>query len=131
MRDHTLGKSKPSYLVHLYENDPAFPAGLNGLFHGLLTDRTHGTVTLFNDRYGMHRIFYHESKEVFYFGAGAKAIPAICPDLRTIDPQSLREFVSCGRVLESRTLFEGIHALPHRFQPGSFGTAQSSAKAAA
>ena len=57
-RGHRLDAEGPSYLVHLYEDDHSFPAGLNGRFHGLLTDRTRGTATLFNDRYGMHRIYY-------------------------------------------------------------------------
>jgi len=101
-----------SYLVHLYEADPSFPAGLNGRFHGLLVDRSRGTATLFNDRYGMHRIYYHESKEAFYFAAEAKAILAVCPELRRMDPRSMGEFVACGCVLENRTLFSGIHVLP-------------------
>ena len=64
-RGHTLETDGPDYLVHLYEDDPTFPANLNGRFHALLTDRTRGTATLFNDRYGMQRIYYHESKEAF------------------------------------------------------------------
>ena len=68
---HAVEATGPSYLVHLYEEDPAFPAGLNGRFHGLLADRTNETATLFNDRYGMHRIYYHESKEAFYFASDA------------------------------------------------------------
>src|ERR1700733_358958 len=72
----------PSYLAHLYEDDPAFPAGLNGRFHGLLADRNLRTAALFNDRYGMHRIYYHESREAFYFAAEAKAILVVCPELR-------------------------------------------------
>src|SRR3989454_6238662 len=111
-RGHRLDHGGPSYLVHLYDEDPSFPAGLNGRFHGLLTDRTRGTTTLFNERYGMHRIYYHESKEAFYFAAEAKAILAVRPELRRVDPQGLGEFVSCGCVLENRTLFEGIHVLP-------------------
>ena len=102
----------PDYLVHLYEEDPSFPAGLNGRFHGLLTDRSRGTAVLFNDRYGMHRIYYHESKDAFYFAAEAKAILAVCPELRRMDPQGLGEFVACGCTLEDRSLFEGIHVLP-------------------
>ena len=39
-RGHQLDDAGPSYLTHLYEEDPSFPAGLNGRFHGLLTDRT-------------------------------------------------------------------------------------------
>src|SRR5437016_2563177 len=38
-RGHRLKTEGPSYLVHLYEEDPTFPAGLNGRFHGLVTDR--------------------------------------------------------------------------------------------
>src|SRR5260221_14700443 len=56
-RGHSLDTEGSAYLVHLYEEDPTFPAGLNGIFHGLLTDRARGTATLFNDRYGMHRIY--------------------------------------------------------------------------
>src|SRR2546426_5714410 len=37
-RRHRLDVPGPSYLVHLYEEDPSFPEGLNGRFHGLLTD---------------------------------------------------------------------------------------------
>ncbi len=101
-----------SYSAHLYEEDASFLAGLNGRFHGLLVDRIRGTATLFNDRYGMHRLYYHESKEAFYFGAEAKAILAVRPELRRVDPRGLGEFVACGCVMEDRTLFEGIYVLP-------------------
>ena len=88
-RGHEFDVAGPSYLVHLYEEDPSFPAGLNGRFHGLLTDRSRGTAVLFNDRYGMHRIYYHESKDAFYFAAEAKAILAVRPELRRMDPRGL------------------------------------------
>jgi asparagine synthase (glutamine-hydrolysing) len=112
---HAVEATGPSYLVHLYEEDPSFPAVLNGRFHGLLMDRRRGTATLFNDRYGMHRIYYHESKEGWYFAAEAKAILAVRPELRRLDPRGLGELVACGCVMENRTLFEGMHVLP----PGS------------
>src|ERR1017187_5503139 len=66
-RGHAVPQEGPSYLVHLAEEDTSFPAGLNGRFHGLLADRARGTAVLFNDRYGMHRIYYHQSKDAFYF----------------------------------------------------------------
>jgi asparagine synthase (glutamine-hydrolysing) len=122
-RGHDCELDGPSYLVHLYEEDPSFPAGLNGRFHGFLADRHRKAAVLFNDRYGMHRIYYHESSDAFYFGAEAKAILAVCPEVRRMDPESLGEFVACGAVLENRTLFEGIHVLPPAsawvFQDGS------------
>ena len=111
-RGHELEVDGPSYLVHLYEDYPAFPAGLNGRFHGLLADRNRGTAMLFNDRYGMHRIYYHQSADAFYFAAEAKAILAVRPELKRLDSRGLGEFVSCGAVLENRTLFEGIQVLP-------------------
>ena len=120
MKSATTG---PSYLVHLYEEEPSFPAGLNGRFHGLVVDRSRGTATLFNDRYGMQRLYYHESKDGFYFAGEAKAILAVRPELRRMDPQGLGEFVSCGAVLENRTLFAGITVLP----PGSAWTFRNGA----
>ena len=109
---HELGGASASYLVHLYEEDPSFPAGLNGRFHGMLIDRSRKTAMLFNDRYGMHRIYYHQAKDGFYFSAESKAILAVRPELRTLDPRGLGEFVACGCVLENRTLFEDVHVLP-------------------
>jgi len=109
--DHP-GVQGPSYLVRLCEEDSSFPASLNGRFHGILVDRNQETTTLFNDRYGIHRIYYHESKDGFYFAAEAKALLAICPELRAIDFRSLGELVSCGCVLENRTLFRNIFVLP-------------------
>jgi asparagine synthase (glutamine-hydrolysing) len=124
-RGHEFKPEGPSYLVHLYENDPSFPKCLNGRFHGLLADRTRGVATLFNDRYSMHRLYYHEAKEAFYFAVEAKAILAVRPELRRTDPQSLGEFVACGCVLENRTFFEGVHVLPAgsawTFRAGALG----------
>lgn len=111
-RGHCLQTDGPSYLVHLSEDDPAFPKNLNGIFHGLLTNRKTGTALLFNDRYGMHPIYYYECPEACYFAAEAKAILAVRPELRRADPRGLGEFVACGCVLEDRTIFAGIRALP-------------------
>jgi asparagine synthase (glutamine-hydrolysing) len=109
---HSLNSGDSSYLVHLYEDDPNFVVKLNGIFHGLLVDQARGSATLFNDRYGMHRIYYHEGKDAFYFAAEVKAILAVCPELRRFDPRGLGEFVACSCVLEDRTIFKDIHVLP-------------------
>ena len=109
---HSLNSEDASYLVHLYEDDPNFVAKLNGVFHGLLVDRATGAATLFNDRYGMHRIYYHEGKDAFYFAAEVKAILAVCPELRRADPRGLGEFVACSCVLENRTIFKEVFVLP-------------------
>ena len=111
-RGHVCAADGPSYLVHLYEEEPSFLKSLNGRFHGLIADRARGTVTLFNDRYGMHRLCYHESSDAFYFAAESKAILAVLPQLRNADPRGLGEFVACSCVLGNRTIFKDIHVLP-------------------
>jgi len=85
---------------------------LNGQFYGLLINLKEHAAMLFNDRFGMHRLYYHESPDAFYFASEAKAIFASCPESREIDNRSLGEFISCGAVLENRTLFRDIHSLP-------------------
>ncbi len=115
---HSIEPGHASYLVHLSEEDSDFPAGLNGRFHGMLIDRTRAKVTLFNDRYGMHRVYYSEGKDGFHFAAEAKAILAVRPELRRAEPRGLGEFIACGCVLENRTLFRDIFVLP----PGSAWT---------
>jgi asparagine synthase (glutamine-hydrolysing) len=115
---HAVAQDGPSYLVHRYEGEPDYPKQLNGRFHGLVADRRRGTATLFNDRYGLQRLYYHEANDAFYFAAEAKAILEVRPELRVADPRGLGEFIVCGCVLENRTLFTGIRVLP----PGSAWT---------
>jgi len=103
---------EPRYLLDRYGRDFDFLASLNGMFHGLIADHARGVISLFNDRYGMHRLCYHESPDCFYFASEAKAILAVCPELRVGDPRGIGEFVSCSCVLENRTIFKDIHVLP-------------------
>jgi asparagine synthase (glutamine-hydrolysing) len=114
-RGHAVAVDGPSYLVHRYEEEPDFPKQLNGRFHGLVADRVRGKAILFNDRYGLQRLYYHEAPDTFYFAAEAKAILEVRPELRNMDPRGLGEFIVCGCVLENRSLFSGVHVLP----PGS------------
>lgn len=109
---HHFSDEDASYLVHRYEAEAAFPKGLNGRFHGIVTDRRQGITTLFNDRFGLQRLYCHEGKDGFYFAAEAKAILKVLPELRAIDSRGLGEFVASGCVLENRTLFPHINLLP-------------------
>jgi asparagine synthase (glutamine-hydrolysing) len=114
-RGHECEPQGPSYLVHLYEEDKNFPKNLNGRFQGLVADCARGKLVLFNDRFGLQRVYYHENQDAFYFSAEAKAILKVRPELRSIDARGMSEYISCGCVLEGRTLFKGIQTLP----PGS------------
>jgi asparagine synthase (glutamine-hydrolysing) len=102
-----------SYLVHLYEEAGAeFFAKLNGWFSGLLIDLGESKVYIFNDRFGIGRIYFHENERGLYFASEAKALLKIVPSLRDLDPRGLGEFFSVGCVLQNRTFFRGISLLP-------------------
>ncbi len=112
-KHHKFDKSNASYLIHLYEEKGLdFLKDLNGWFSGVLLDIKAGKVLLFNDRYGMQRIYYYESRNAFYFSSEAKALLKVCPELREIDMRGLGEFFICDCVLEYRTLFKNIFLLP-------------------
>ena len=101
-----------SHLCDRWTREADFPSSLNGRFHGLASDARTGKVVLFNDRTGMHRLYYHETADAFFFGAEAKSLLAVLPECRHLDTRSLGEFLSCGCVLENRTLFDGVSVLP-------------------
>ena len=103
-------------LVNLYE-DLGLEAlkKLNGWFSGLLVDMRRHQVVLFNDRYGLNRIYVHEQNGRLFFSSEAKSLLAVVPALRALDPRGLAEWVSCGCVLGNRSLFRGISILA----PGS------------
>lgn len=110
---HDTNLSNASYLIHLYEeHGERFLRSLNGWFSGVLVDLREGKVILFNDRFGMHRVYYHEGKSDFLFASEAKALLKVRPELRSLDMRSLGEFFACDCVLENRSLFTNVFALP-------------------
>ena len=74
-KGHRFQRENASYLVHLYEEiGPDFVKNLNGWFAGVLIDLREGRIHLFNDRYGMERIYFHDGSDGFYFASEAKAL---------------------------------------------------------
>ena len=115
-RGHRMGKEDSAGLVHLYEELGISAFGkLNNWFSGVLVDTRLGQAILFNDRYGLNRIYLHQRNGRLFFASEAKSLLAVLPDLRELDEQGLAEWFSCGCALGNRTLFRGISLLP----PGS------------
>lgn len=112
-RHHKFDNSNASYLIHMYEESGInFLKELNGWFSGILIDLQKNIIILFNDRYGIQKIFFHEGKDAFYFSSEAKALLKVCPELRRLDMQGVGEMLSCSCVLANRTLFKDIYLLP-------------------
>jgi len=110
---HAFARAGGDWLVHAYEEQgEKFFAGLNGLFSGLLIDRRQRRVFLFNDRYGMERIYWHATPDAFYFASEAKALLRVRPELRAFDREGVAQFLGVGCPLAERTLFRDVHRLP-------------------
>jgi asparagine synthase (glutamine-hydrolysing) len=100
-------------LVHLYEEHGLRSLRLlKGWFAGVLLDLRQRQIVLFNDRYGLSRIYLHRKDGCLYFASEAKSLLAVFPELREFDLRGLGEWFSCGCALGNRTLFRGISLLP-------------------
>jgi asparagine synthase (glutamine-hydrolysing) len=100
-------------LMDLYQEfGEDFFLRLNGWFSGVIADLRKRRVTLFNDRFGMSRIYIHEGKNEFIFGSEAKSLLKVRPDLRSIEVESLAEHLRYNCVTKNKTLFKGISLLP-------------------
>lgn len=112
-KGHDFKEGNAEYLVHLYEErGERFFEELNGTFSGVLIDGRNRKTFLFNDRYGMERVFVHRGKEGFYFASEAKALLSVLPETRAFDPRGLVELVTCDCTLGNHSLYRGIEILP-------------------
>lgn len=103
-----------SYILELYQKRGLdFLRELNGWFAGALIDLNLRRAILFNDRYGMERIYYYAVDDAFFFASEAKALLRLFPSIRRFNSVALGELVSLGCVLGEHTLFEGISVLPN------------------
>ena len=101
------------WIVHLYEEEgEQFFEKLNGLFSGVLIDKRLEKAFLFNDRFGVERIYWHENNSSVYLASEAKALLRILPELREFDKIGVAQFLTFGCTLESRTLFRNVNVLP-------------------
>jgi asparagine synthase (glutamine-hydrolysing) len=116
---HRFADGDASCLVHLYEeHGDDFFRQLNGTFSGVVLDKRENKVVLFNDRFGLGRVYFHQGTDGFYFSSEAKALLRVLPALRQVDFRGLGELLVCGCTLQNRTLFPGVSLLP----PGSVWT---------
>ncbi len=109
----TKNTKSGDWLIRLYEEEgDLFFEKLNGLFSGLLIDRKRQRAFLFNDRYGIERIYVYEAPDGIYFASEAKALLQILPEARAFDEKGVIQFLTFGCTLEWQTLFRGLQLLP-------------------
>lgn len=113
---HEFNIGNASFLIHLYEEmGERFFESLNGWYNGIILELKTGKAILFNDRYGIRRLYWHQNNESFIFSSEAKSLLKAFPFLRSLSLQSIGEYFVYDCVLENRTYFTDINLLP----PGS------------
>lgn len=117
--DQRLLKLLGSYV----EDGGLYPDKIENLVSGCLIDERSQRVLLFNDRYGMERLFVYRDQDQYVFSSEAKAILASMPETRCFDIDGVGEYLSCGCTLGERSLYRGIRVLPGgtevRFERGN------------
>ena len=101
------------HLLDLYlESEQKLLTSLNGWFCGVAVDLCNRKITVFNDRYGMGRLYFYEGREEFIFASEAKALLRVRPFLREIDAAGMAQYLRFGCVMGNRTLFKDVSLLP-------------------
>ena len=108
---HTVGSGAGRLTAHLRQHGIDGLKDVDGTFAGFWIDHDRHMCVLFNDRYGIERLFLHNDGDRMLFASEAKAILAAAPSARAIDPAGLTEWLSCGATIGARSLFQDVEIL--------------------
>lgn len=112
-RGHGLRADAADWPLHLYEEvGDASLETMNGIFSGLLLDARLNCAILFNDRYGLDRVYICEQGDSVFFASEAKALLRIVPQSREFDEEGVAQALTLGGTLDWGTLFKSIRLLP-------------------
>ena len=103
-------QSDTEVLLHAYlEWDEDCVTHLNGVWAFAIVDRRKDRVVICRDRFGVKPLYYAESGGRMYLASEAKAILAVCPELRKPNLQALSALLrtSVSGEMENSS-FEGI-----------------------
>src|SRR5262249_27498444 len=93
--------SRDAWPIRLYEQEgDSFIEQLNGVFSGVVIDHRRRRVCLFNDRYGMDRLYYHETGHSMFFASEAKALLEVLAETRQFDSHGIGQFLRYGCTFE-------------------------------
>ncbi|HET7563622.1 MAG TPA: asparagine synthase (glutamine-hydrolyzing) [Gemmatimonadaceae bacterium] len=105
--------SDTEVLAHLYEERGAeLVHELRGMFAFAIWDRRHRTLLLARDHLGQKPLYWAQRGRRLYFASEIKAILAVAPELRVVDPLALDEYLTLRVISEPRSMFAGVHKLP-------------------
>jgi asparagine synthase (glutamine-hydrolysing) len=112
-REIKRDQSDAEYVAERYAKEGVECLGsLDGTFSCVILDRHNQCLYIFNDRFGMHRLFCGQEGNQVCIASEAKAIAAAFPACRSLDPTGVAEFLACGCTIRDQSLLHGVLILP-------------------
>jgi asparagine synthase (glutamine-hydrolysing) len=106
-------QSDTEVIVHLYEEFGAdCVRKLRGMFAFALYDERQASLLLARDRMGKKPLYYALHHGCLYFASEIKAMFAVAPQLREVDPESILQFFYFGYVPDPHSAFRHVRKLP-------------------
>jgi len=103
----------PEFCLHLYEECGVdFVKSLNGSFVIIIFDTRNRKIIVANDRFRLRPFYYAMNGERYLFASEVKAILEDKTFRRDVCHEAVADFFAFEMILNDRTFFEGIKALP-------------------
>lgn len=105
--------SDTEVILHLYEEKGrACVDDLRGMFAFAIWNANDRSLFLARDHLGQKPLFYTQSGERFTFASEIKALLALDPSLRAMDPCALHQYLTLRIIASPRTMFSAVRKLP-------------------
>lgn len=111
-------QSDTEVVLKLYESEgPSMLSRLRGMFAMAIWNSKTSELFIARDHLGQKPMYYAQAGDWFGFASEIKALLAVRPEFRTMDPLALHEYLTLRIVTPPRSMFQGIRKLP----PGHYG----------
>lgn len=113
-RGHTFSTHSDSEVVlHLYEEKGENCVDdLRGMFAFAIWDQNKKNLFAARDRLGQKPFYYVHNSEGFFFASEIKALLALQPTWKEMDPESLDQYLTLRIIAPPRSMFKEIRKLP-------------------
>ncbi|MBW2663186.1 MAG: asparagine synthase (glutamine-hydrolyzing) [Deltaproteobacteria bacterium] len=120
-RHEFKSQSDTEVILHLYEEkEEGCLQYLRGMFAFAIYDLQKKKLFMARDHLGQKPLYYYHDGDTFAFASEIKALLALKPELRELDPNALYEYLTIRIITPPRSMFRKIRKLP----PGHFLTFQ-------
>lgn len=106
-------QSDTEVVLKLFQRDgPQFLSRLRGMFAMAIWNSNTQELFIARDHLGQKPMYYAQQGEWFGFASEIKALLAIKPEFRTMDPVALHEYLTLRIITPPRSMFSSVRKLP-------------------